>query len=77
MYLIFSENKIFGKYDAFCKRLAEIRDLLTTLDGLDPILPIRAEGIEPIVSFYKDMLASMNDWVGDPTEPRNKQVRLK
>ncbi|VDM30983.1 unnamed protein product [Hydatigera taeniaeformis] len=68
-----SENKVFGKFDAFCRRLSEIGDLLILVDNLRPILTLHAEDTMEVISAYQEMLDSIHQWAGDPTDPRNKQ----
>ena len=38
-----SENYIFGKFDAFCKRLEKVNDMLTTIDNLSKLPDVRIE----------------------------------
>ena len=39
---------IFGKFEAFCKRLEKIQDLLKIVDMYSVLQECRIEGIEPI-----------------------------
>lgn len=39
--LYFSENYIFGKFDAFCRRLEKIADMVSTLENLAPLQSIK------------------------------------
>ncbi len=41
--LLFSENYIFGKFDAFCKRLEKLDDMLTTIDDLSKLPDVKIE----------------------------------
>nr|CDS18170.1 dynein heavy chain [Echinococcus granulosus] len=68
-----SENKIFGKFDAFCRRLSEIDDLLIVVENLRPILTLHADDTMDVISAWQSMLDSIHQWTGDPTDPRNKQ----
>ncbi|CAF0945608.1 unnamed protein product [Adineta steineri] len=52
----FSANYIFGKFDAFCKRLDRIADVLNTIDSLSGLQNIRVEGLEPIVVKYRSVV---------------------
>ncbi|CAF1413331.1 unnamed protein product, partial [Adineta ricciae] len=52
----FSANYIFGKFDAFCKRLDRIVDVLNTIDSLSGLQNIRVEGLEPIVVKYRSVV---------------------
>ena len=38
-----SENYIFGKFDAFCKRLEKIDDMLNTIENLAGLNSIKIE----------------------------------
>eukprot|EP00108_Taenia_solium_P009032 TsM_000496300 transcript=TsM_000496300 gene=TsM_000496300 len=69
-----SENKIFGKFDAFCRRLSEIGDMLMLVENLRPILTLHADDTMDVISAYQGMLDSIHQWTGDPTDPRNKQT---
>lgn len=71
---LFSENKIFGKFDAFCRRLSEIGDVLILVENLRPILTLHADDTTDVIGAYQGMLDSIHQWTGDPTDPRNKQV---
>ena len=46
-----SENYIFGKFDAFCKRLEKIDDMLNTMENLAGLNNIKIE-----VSFVYIMI---------------------
>lgn len=39
----FSENYIFGKFDAFCKRLEKLNDMLATIDNLSKLPSVKIE----------------------------------
>ena len=41
--LLYSENYIFGKFDAFCKRLEKIDDMLNTMENLAGLNSIKIE----------------------------------
>jgi dynein heavy chain, axonemal len=51
----FSENYIFGKFDAFCKRLNKIADVITTIDNLSCLNVVKLEGLESVVVKYKNI----------------------
>ena len=40
---VFSENYIFGKFDAFCKRLEKIDDMLNTMENLSGLTTFKLE----------------------------------
>ncbi|XP_028415244.1 dynein heavy chain 5, axonemal-like [Dendronephthya gigantea] len=55
----FSENYIFGKFDAFCKRLEKLDDMLIAMENLSGLQKIKIEGIETIVIRYQTMVATV------------------
>lgn len=55
----FSENYIFGKFDAFCKRLEKINDMIDTMTAFSGLQEIKIEGIESIVARYKTIVESV------------------
>ncbi|XP_048577391.1 dynein axonemal heavy chain 5 isoform X1 [Nematostella vectensis] len=55
----FSENYIFGKFDAFCKRLEKIDDMLTTMENLSGICKVKIEGIETIIVRYTTIVSNV------------------
>ncbi len=52
----FSENYIFGKFDAFCKRLDKIADMINTIDSLSSLNNVKIEGMESVVLKYKTVV---------------------
>lgn len=72
--LLNSENKIFGKFEAFSRRLSEIGDLLVVIEGLRPLLTLHSDDTSEVITTYQAMLDSIQQWTGDPADPRNKQV---
>ena len=40
---IHSENYIFGKFDAFCKRIEKLEDMLSTIHKLSKLPDVRIE----------------------------------
>ncbi|KAI5624125.1 dynein heavy chain 5, axonemal, partial [Silurus asotus] len=57
--LEFSENYIFGKFDAFCKHLQNIADLATTLESLSALQFIKVEGIEKINARFQTIVTNL------------------
>ncbi|KAI4900024.1 hypothetical protein NFI96_023292, partial [Prochilodus magdalenae] len=55
----FSENYIFGKFDAFCKRLENIADMAATLEALSALQLIKVEGIEKILVRCQNIVTSI------------------
>ncbi len=52
----FSENYIFGKFEAFCKRLDKIADVITTIESLSALNYVKLEGLEPATVKYKNIV---------------------
>ncbi|XP_023932850.1 dynein heavy chain 8, axonemal [Lingula anatina] len=48
----FSEMYIFGKFDAFCKRLENIMGMMSTLQSLSSLVTSKIEGLEPMANRY-------------------------
>ena len=42
-YYFNSENYIFGKFDAFCKRIEKLEDMLSTIHKLSKLPDVRIE----------------------------------
>ncbi|XP_041823849.1 dynein heavy chain 5, axonemal [Melanotaenia boesemani] len=53
----FSENYIFGKFDAFCRRLEKIADMASTMESLAALQSIKVEGIEKICTRYHTIVS--------------------
>ena len=51
-FLSFSENYIFGKFDAFCKRLEKLNDMLTTIDNLSKLPEVKIEVCMKFLLLY-------------------------
>ncbi|XP_076014466.1 dynein axonemal heavy chain 5 [Genypterus blacodes] len=54
----FSENYIFGKFDAFCRRLEKMADMVSTLENLAALQSIKVEGIEKIYARYQTIIST-------------------
>ncbi|XP_061778474.1 dynein axonemal heavy chain 5-like [Nerophis ophidion] len=54
----FSENYIFGKFEAFCRRLEKIADMASCLEDLSTMQRIKVDGVEPIYARYQNILSS-------------------
>jgi dynein heavy chain len=55
----FSENYIFGKFDAFGKRLEKIKNMMETIDNLSGLTDVRVEGIDVLaIKFQNIVLAT-------------------
>ncbi|CAI9729037.1 dynein heavy chain 5, axonemal-like [Octopus vulgaris] len=55
----FSENYIFGKFDAFCKRLERINEMVNIMTAFSVLQDIKIEGIDTIVVKYKTIVESV------------------
>ncbi|XP_030832172.1 dynein heavy chain 8, axonemal [Strongylocentrotus purpuratus] len=53
----FSEMYIFGKFDAFCKRIDKIIQMLTTIETYSVLTTSRIEGIEPMCTKFQTIFA--------------------
>lgn len=72
----FSANYIFGKFDAFCKRLDRIVDVLNTIDSLSGLQNIRVEGLEPIVVKYRGVVDAIKKKSYDILDHRKPDVSI-
>ncbi|XP_034534414.1 dynein heavy chain 5, axonemal [Notolabrus celidotus] len=54
----FSENYIFGKFDAFCRRLEKIADMASTLESLAALQNMKVEGVDKIYTRYKTIVST-------------------
>ncbi|XP_065805228.1 dynein axonemal heavy chain 5 [Labrus bergylta] len=66
----FSENYIFGKFDAFCRRLEKIADMATTLESLAALKSMKVEGIEKIYVRYQTVVSTTKSKTYDILDPR-------
>ncbi|XP_063956179.1 dynein axonemal heavy chain 8-like [Lytechinus pictus] len=55
----FSEMYIFGKFDAFCKRIDKIIQMLTTIETYSVLTTSRIEGIEPMCAKFQTIFANV------------------
>jgi len=55
----FSENYIFGKFEAFCKRLDKIADVIVTIESLSALNNVKIEGLESIIVKYKNIVENI------------------
>ncbi|XP_047424698.1 dynein axonemal heavy chain 5-like [Mugil cephalus] len=53
----FSENYIFGKFDAFCRRLEKVADMASTLESLATLQNMKVEGVEKIFARYQTIVS--------------------
>uniref|UniRef100_A0A3B4C567 AAA+ ATPase domain-containing protein n=1 Tax=Pygocentrus nattereri TaxID=42514 RepID=A0A3B4C567_PYGNA len=68
-----SENYIFGKFDAFCKRLENIADMATTLEALSALQLIKVEGIEKIIVRCQTIVTSIKSKTYNVLDHRKKE----
>ena len=74
IHFAFSENYIFGKFDAFCKRLDRIADMINTIDSLSCLNNVKIEGLEPIVIKYKSLVENVKKKSYDVLDHRKPDV---
>ena len=72
--LFFSENYIFGKFEAFCKRLKKIADVITTIESLSCLSNIKLEGLESITVKYKTIVETIKKKNYDILDHRKSDV---
>ncbi|XP_034615402.1 dynein heavy chain 5, axonemal-like [Trachemys scripta elegans] len=69
----FSENYIFGKFDAFCKRLEKISDISNIMEGLLELQNIKIEGIEKINARYQMIATNTKSKTYDVLDHRKQE----
>uniref|UniRef100_H2ZG63 Uncharacterized protein n=1 Tax=Ciona savignyi TaxID=51511 RepID=H2ZG63_CIOSA len=71
----FSENYIFGRFDTFCARLHQIREMAVTLEKLSCLPDIRLQGMESYVAKYKAIVATVKKRTYDHLNHRCREFR--
>ncbi|XP_053268003.1 dynein axonemal heavy chain 5 [Pleuronectes platessa] len=66
-----SENYIFGKFDAFCRRLEKIADMASTLESLTALQNMKVEGVEKIYVQYQSIVCITESKTYDFLDHRN------
>ncbi|XP_010787220.1 dynein heavy chain 5, axonemal-like [Notothenia coriiceps] len=66
----FSENYIFGKFDAFCRRLEKIADMASSLESLAALQHMKVEGIEKIYVRYQSIVSTTTSKTYDVLDHR-------
>ncbi|KAG7231381.1 hypothetical protein INR49_012221 [Caranx melampygus] len=66
----FSENYIFGKFDAFCRRLEKIADVASTLESLAALQNMKVEGVEKIYVRYQNIVSAIKSKTYDILDHR-------
>ena len=74
LMVTFSENYIFGKFEAFCKRLKKIADVITTIESLSSLSNIKLEGLESITVKYKTIVETIKKKNYDILDHRKSDV---
>ncbi|XP_027499865.1 dynein heavy chain 5, axonemal-like isoform X3 [Corapipo altera] len=69
----FSENYIFGKFDAFCKRLEKISHMSNIMESLLELHHIKIEGIEEITTHYQSIATNTKSKEYDVLDHRKKE----
>uniref|UniRef100_A0A8C3H648 Dynein axonemal heavy chain 5 n=1 Tax=Chrysemys picta bellii TaxID=8478 RepID=A0A8C3H648_CHRPI len=72
-FFIISENYIFGKFDAFCKRLEKISDISNIMEGLLELQNIKIEGIEKINARYQMIATNTKSKTYDVLDHRKQE----
>jgi dynein heavy chain len=70
----FSENYIFGKFEAFCKRLDKIADVIVTIESLSALNNVKIEGLESIIVKYKNIVENIRKKNYDTLDHRKIEV---
>jgi dynein heavy chain len=55
----FSEMYIFGKFDAFCKRIQKVIDMFNIIDKFSLLDNLGVEGMDSITKRFNGILSSM------------------
>ncbi|CAJ1081553.1 dynein axonemal heavy chain 5 isoform X1 [Xyrichtys novacula] len=71
--LDFSENYIFGKFDAFCRRLEKIADMASTLESLAALSNMKVEGIDKIYVRYQTIISTTKSRTYDILDHRKPE----
>ncbi|XP_076314934.1 dynein axonemal heavy chain 8-like [Tachypleus tridentatus] len=66
----FSEMYVFGKYEAFCKRLDKITELLNIIETYSVLSNFHIEGIEFIVAKFLHICSAIKNKPYDNLDPR-------
>ncbi|KAI4787750.1 hypothetical protein KUCAC02_036273 [Chaenocephalus aceratus] len=70
----FSENYIFGKFDAFCRRLEKIADMASSLESLAALQHMKVEGIEKIYVHYLSIVSTTTSKTYDVLDHRKLEA---
>ncbi|KAK3736698.1 hypothetical protein QZH41_011488 [Actinostola sp. cb2023] len=66
----FSEMSIFGKFDAFCKRVMKIIEVLNALETFSVLSKSKIEGIESMASKFNHIYSTLKKKPYDPLDHR-------
>nr|XP_043900355.1 dynein axonemal heavy chain 8 isoform X2 [Solea senegalensis] len=69
----FSENCIFGKFDAFCRRLEKIADMAITLESLAALRNMKVDGIDKIYVRYQTLVSATKSKTYDVLDHRRTE----
>lgn len=72
----FSENYIFGKFEAFCKRLDKVADVITIIESLSSLNTVKIEGLDAIIVKYKTIVETIKKKSYDILDHRKPDVKL-
>ncbi|XP_067341566.1 dynein axonemal heavy chain 5 isoform X2 [Channa argus] len=66
----FSENYIFGKFDAFCRRLEKIAHMASMMESLAALQHMKVEGVEKIYIRYQNLVSTTKSKTYDVLDHR-------
>uniref|UniRef100_A0A7S1KLW9 AAA+ ATPase domain-containing protein n=2 Tax=Percolomonas cosmopolitus TaxID=63605 RepID=A0A7S1KLW9_9EUKA len=69
----FSEQTIFGRFDAFCWRIQKLIDMFNTIHQFQLLANSKIENIQPITDQFKNVLTSIQGQSYDFLDHKNKQ----
>lgn len=74
--MIFSESYIFGKFDAFCKQLDKIVDIIRTVEEYYGLEQLKMEGTEKICENFRALVENIRKKNADCLDFRKPDVGL-
>ncbi|XP_068603948.1 LOW QUALITY PROTEIN: dynein axonemal heavy chain 5 [Brachionichthys hirsutus] len=69
----FSENYIFGKFDAFCRRLQKMADMASSLESLAALQHMKVDGIDKIYVRYLNIVSTTRSRTYDILDHRRPE----
>ncbi|XP_069033626.1 dynein axonemal heavy chain 5 [Embiotoca jacksoni] len=68
-----SDNYIFGKFDAFCRRLEKVADVASTLESLAALQNMKVEGVDKIYARYQTIVSTIRSRTYDVLDHRKME----